>query len=89
MHGFALNVNSDLAKFNRIIPCGIFHKGVTSMQRILGQEIPLLTVQKALVHSFENVFECKSRWIVKEDLDTLILNLSIQQKELSQNLAAQ
>jgi lipoate-protein ligase B len=28
MHGFALNVNTDLGKFERIIPCGIFHKEI-------------------------------------------------------------
>ena len=41
MHGFALNVNTDLARFGRIIPCGIFHKGVTSIEKILGKKIPL------------------------------------------------
>lgn len=32
-HGFALNVNTDLHHFDRIIPCGIQGKGVTSMER--------------------------------------------------------
>jgi lipoyl(octanoyl) transferase len=91
MHGFALNVNSDLTKFNRIIPCGIFHKGVTSMQRELNQEVPFQPVQKALVHSFADVFGCQPRWIDKEELNTMILNLSTQEKEneLSQKLAIQ
>jgi lipoyl(octanoyl) transferase len=89
MHGFALNVNSDLVKFNRIIPCGIFHKGVTSMQRIVGQEVPFLSVQKSLADSFADVFGCQHHWIDKEDLNTMILNLSTQEKEkdLSQKLA--
>jgi lipoyl(octanoyl) transferase len=34
MHGFALNVNTDLAYFNHIIPCGIEHKSVTSAKGI-------------------------------------------------------
>ena len=91
MHGFALNVNSNLAKFNRIIPCGIFHKGVTSMQRVLGKEIPFQSVQKSLADSFADVFGCQPRWTDKEELNTMILNLSTQEKEkeLSQNLAAQ
>jgi len=36
MHGFALNVDTDLSYFNHIIPCGIKNKGVTSMQKELG-----------------------------------------------------
>ena len=60
MHGFALNVNTDLSKFDRIIPCGIFHKGVTSMQRTLGQEVSIDSVQKAFVESFADVFGCRA-----------------------------
>jgi lipoyl(octanoyl) transferase len=56
MHGFALNVNTDLQKFARIIPCGIFHKGVTSMKQILGREIPLEEVERKLTESFTSVF---------------------------------
>jgi lipoate-protein ligase B len=56
MHGFALNVNTDLQKFARIIPCGIFHKGVTSMHRVLGNEISLEGVEQKLTESFESVF---------------------------------
>ena len=91
MHGFALNVNSDLSKFNRIIPCGIFHKGVTSMQRVLGKEVPIQTVQKALVQSFADIFGNQPQWIDKEELNTMIINLSAQEKEkdLFQNFAVQ
>jgi lipoyl(octanoyl) transferase len=41
MHGFALNVNPDLAEFNRIIPCGIEDASVTSMQQELGRNISI------------------------------------------------
>jgi len=58
MHGFALNVNTDLQRFARIIPCGIFHKGVTSMEQILGRNLPLADVEGILSESFSEVFGC-------------------------------
>lgn len=59
MHGFALNVSTDLRMFDRIIPCGIFHKGVTSMSRLLGREIPLTEVERSLATAFASVFGCR------------------------------
>ena len=45
MHGFALNVSSDLHGFQHIIPCGITGVRMTSMSRELGKEISLETVR--------------------------------------------
>lgn len=56
MHGFALNVNTDLSRFDRIIPCGIFHKGVTSMERLLGRPVELSKVRARLSATFGGVF---------------------------------
>jgi lipoyl(octanoyl) transferase len=39
MHGFALNVNPDLAAFNRIIPCGISDASVTSLEKEIGRTV--------------------------------------------------
>ncbi|MDR1346504.1 MAG: lipoate--protein ligase, partial [Bacteroidales bacterium] len=39
MHGFALNVNTDLNYFNYVNPCGFTDKGVTSMEKELGQKL--------------------------------------------------
>lgn len=57
MHGFALNVTTDLRYFDRIIPCGIFHKGVTSMERQLGSSVSMSAVERALIARFGEVFD--------------------------------
>jgi lipoyl(octanoyl) transferase len=44
MHGFALNVSSDLHGFQHIVPCGLTGVRMTSVSRELGEEIPLDTV---------------------------------------------
>lgn len=56
MHGFALNVNTDLSYFNNIIPCGIQNKKVTSIKKELGKEIAIEDVKNKLKKKFENVF---------------------------------
>ena len=37
-HGFSININNDLEKYNAIIPCGIKNKGVTNLQKIKNQD---------------------------------------------------
>ncbi len=59
MHGFALNVNTDLDYFNDIIPCGITDKKVTSLQQELGRQVPLEEVKAALRKHFAEVFEAE------------------------------
>src|SRR5213593_1522669 len=44
-HGFALNVSTDLEYFNLIVPCGIADRGVTSVERLLGQPVARGTVE--------------------------------------------
>ncbi|MGH9255600.1 MAG: lipoyl(octanoyl) transferase LipB [Vicinamibacterales bacterium] len=56
-HGFAFNVSTDLASFDLIVPCGIAHRGVTSLQRLLGREVATGDVEDALVHHFGSVFD--------------------------------
>ncbi|SFW51305.1 lipoyl(octanoyl) transferase LipB [Chitinophaga sancti] len=57
MHGFALNVNTDLNYFSNIIPCGIVDKKVAAMQEELGREIPLAEVKEKLLKHFAEVFD--------------------------------
>ncbi|MEX2116509.1 MAG: lipoyl(octanoyl) transferase LipB [Bacteroidota bacterium] len=68
MHGFALNVDVDLERYGRIIPCGIFHKGVTSMARVLGRKIDLKEVHKCLASAFTAVFGRPVVSVSKEEL---------------------
>ena len=57
MHGFALNVNTDLRYFNNIVPCGIDDKAVTSLQKLSGKEIDPEEVKERIVFHFEDVFK--------------------------------
>lgn len=58
MHGFALNVNTNLGYFDHIIPCGIKDKAVTSLHVELGaDEIPVAEVKQKIMHHFSELFE--------------------------------
>ena len=49
MHGFAMNVNTDLKYFNHINPCGFVDKGVTSLEKELGHEVDIELVKAQIV----------------------------------------
>lgn len=57
MHGFALNVSTDLTYFNHIIPCGIEGKKVTSLEKITGQKIDPTGVKKVILSKFSEIFD--------------------------------
>ena len=55
-HGFAINVNTDLAYYQNIIPCGIADRPVTSMASILGQPVDMELVRYGMVYQFGREF---------------------------------
>ncbi len=52
MHGYALNVNTDLSCFNHINPCGFVDKGVTSIQKELQKEVAMSEVKRVFERCF-------------------------------------
>lgn len=56
MHGFALNVNTELDYFNYIIPCGIQNKKVTSIKNELGKQLLMSEVKEKVKKNFAQVF---------------------------------
>lgn len=57
MHGFALNVNTDLRYFEYIVPCGIQDKAVTSLDRELGFQIDMNEIKAHTKKHFMDVFD--------------------------------
>jgi lipoyl(octanoyl) transferase len=55
-HGFALNVSTDLAYFDLIVPCGIADRGVTSLERLLGHQLDSNEVEGRLISNFCEIF---------------------------------
>jgi len=76
-HGFALNVEPDLSYFDRIIPCGIRDKGVTSLAKLLGRPVSRSEAETAVLRHFEEVFDvvivddtAAGGWLEKQRSDT-------------------
>ena len=61
MHGFAFNVNTDLAYFNYINPCGFTDKGVTSLSKELGILQNMESVKEVVKRNLQEVFDLN--WI--------------------------
>ena len=61
MHGFAFNVNTDLEYFNYINPCGFTDKGVTSLQKELGERQDFKEIKLHVKNNLRKVFDLK--WV--------------------------
>lgn len=57
LHGFALNVNTDLSYFDHIVPCGISDKAVTSLEKEVGHTVEINQVKDILKEHIANLFE--------------------------------
>ena len=68
MHGFAFNINNDLSYFNKIVPCGIADKGVTSLSKELGREVNINEVKSKVLFHMQTLFEFE---VVKEEISPL------------------
>jgi lipoate-protein ligase B len=58
-HGFALNIDADLAPFSLINPCGFSDRGATSMAKVLGREVTMAAVTERLLTRFAEVFQVR------------------------------
>lgn len=56
MHGFALNVNTQLADYSGIIACGLAGVGVVSMQQLVGSPLDMAEVRAAVTETFRDIF---------------------------------
>ena len=56
MHGFSINVNTDLSFYDGIIPCGIFDHGVTSIEKELNATQQMDKVKLLVIDSFKRIF---------------------------------
>ncbi len=69
MHGFAFNVNTNLAHFGLIHPCGITDKGVTSLQKLRGEAFDLGKLTDMTVRYFCEIFGYRAE---EKTIDQLI-----------------
>lgn len=72
MHGFAVNINTNLEHFKWINPCGITDRGVTSLEKLLGSSQCIETVMSQIVTYFSWLFDFEPELVKKDDLLALI-----------------
>ena len=73
MHGFALNVNTNLEPFTLINPCGFTDRGATSMAALLSREVPMATVTERVLARFSKVFGAEMKLLSPDSIDQEVL----------------
>ncbi|MCS7133299.1 MAG: lipoyl(octanoyl) transferase LipB [Candidatus Caldarchaeum sp.] len=69
-HGVALNVNTDLTKFNGIRPCGMDAQIMTSMAAILGKNVDIAEVKKRFMTWFSSLLKKEPEYTVHTVAET-------------------
>lgn len=84
MHGFAINVSTDLRGFDLIVPCGLHGRGVTSLEKLLGEAPSLVDVENRLAHHCAEVLgrelqEAEASKVLdkKQDVEALTLEKAV------------
>ncbi len=57
MHGFALNVDTDLRYYNYIVPCGIKGKGITSINQEIKKNVSINEVKEKILENLKKTFQ--------------------------------
>lgn len=71
-HGFALNVNTSLEPFGWIHPCGLEGVRVTSVKRLLGKDIPMEDLRRAVGLHIQEIFAVELEQVSLEDIYRLL-----------------
>ena len=71
-HGFALNVNTDLAPFEWIHPCGLADVRMTSLQKVSGRRIPMAALRQSVWRKLAETFDVAARPFAVEELSDLL-----------------
>ncbi len=75
-HGFALNVDPNMAHFEMIVPCGISDKGVISMARYLKRPVDMGQVRQRVATRFAEVFDAELIEVPQEEFDARLKTLA-------------
>lgn len=68
MHGFSLNVDLNLHPFSLIAPCGIRHKGVTSLEKVLNKPVDKQQLRQRFVRHFCDTFCFEAKFVTVKDI---------------------